>query len=96
MKKYLMFIPVLLFVSCVSSGLFRQDAPGERTVVIAADGISRIEVYKRIDFSPGSVIAVINAGETVLVLKKSDAEALVKTDDGKTGWIDIKFLKTTE
>ena len=72
-----MFMAVLLLVSCVSSGLFRQGASGERTAVISAGGISRVEVYKRIDFTPGSVIAVINAGETVLVLKRNAAAALV-------------------
>jgi|GEM_PF-1866936 hypothetical protein len=94
MKKPLFALPLLLLlISCVSTGIFKQGSGGDRAVVMPSGGVSEIVVHKRVDLDDGSVVAVINAGQSVIVLKKSDSAALIKIDSGETGWIDIKFLK---
>lgn len=97
MKRPLLALPVLLlFISCVSSGIFKQSSGGDRAVVMSSGGISDIVVHKRVDLSDGSVVEVIHAGQSVIVLEKNDSAALIKIDGGETGWIDIKFLKNSE
>jgi hypothetical protein len=97
MKRPLLALSMLLlFISCVSSGIFKQNSGGDRAVVMSSGGISEIVVHKRVDLSDDSVVEVIHAGQSVVILKKSDSAALIKIDSGETGWIDIKFLKNSE
>ncbi len=93
MKKIFPLLSVLLFISCVSTGPFKQDVSGGSALVIASGGVSETIVSRQVDLNENSIVASIKAGDMVKVIKKTAAAALVQLPDGKTGWMDIKFLK---
>jgi len=93
MKKFLPFLAALLFVSCVSTGPFVQETSGEKALIISAGGESSADVYRQVDMNENSVIEAVRAGTIVDVIRRSSSAALIRLHDGKTGWIDIKFVK---
>jgi hypothetical protein len=93
MKKIFLIIPLLAFVSCVSSGIFKQELSGMNSVVIPSEGLTYINVCRSIDLDPDNLVGTALPGEIVKVLSRNGSAALVKIKNGETGWMDVKFLK---
>jgi hypothetical protein len=93
MKKLFFVIPLLAFVSCVSSGMYKQEFSGMNSAIISAEGLTDINVCHGVDLDPDNLVETAHPGEIVKVLSRSGSAALVKIKSGETGWMDVKFLK---
>jgi hypothetical protein len=92
-KNFFLVIPLLAFVSCVSSGIYKQELSGMNSVVISTEGIVDINVCHGVDLDPDNLVETAHPGEIVKVLSRNGSAALVKIKSGETGWMDVKFLK---
>ena len=92
----LLLLCMVLMSSCVSTGPFKQDLGGTRSVIISAGGETTINVCRQVDLNPNSTVGTLKPGDSVKVLKKTTAAALIQMDNGNTGWIDIKAINNNQ
>ncbi len=87
---------LILSAGCVSAGPFKQDLGGSRAVILPTDGVSIVNVFRQVDLNENSIAGSLRPGDSVKILKKTGAAALVQLENGNTGWIDIKFIKNSQ
>ena len=94
-------IPAILLIllslsSCVSTGPFKQDLGGTRSVIIAVNNNPVVNVCRQVDLNENSIVGTLKAGDSVKIIKKTSSAALVQMDNGNTGWISIKTVNNNE
>ncbi|MFP4466212.1 MAG: hypothetical protein ACLFP1_04100 [Candidatus Goldiibacteriota bacterium] len=95
MKKIMLSLSVFFILTAVYSCAApeKSEEISKETAVISADADAAIKVFRTKDLT-GPSLSVLKPGINVTILRNfCPGAALIQIPEGKTGWIDCRYLQ---